>query len=99
MRLTNQQREHLRQAIQHCAIDVAAIHLFGSRLNDHLTGGDVDLLVEFDYPIETPALLAARIAACAMRILNGRKVDVLIIAPNLQMSAIHRTALKEGQLL
>ncbi|MBB1126584.1 nucleotidyltransferase domain-containing protein [Thiospirillum jenense] len=85
--------------MQHCTTDVAAIRLFGSRLNDQAVGGDVDLLVEFNNPVPTPALLAARIATCAMRVLNGRKVDVLIAAPNLQMSAIHHTALKEGQLL
>jgi predicted nucleotidyltransferase len=41
--------------------------LFGSRLDNALRGGDVDLLVQFDRPVERPALLSAQLSALISR--------------------------------
>jgi predicted nucleotidyltransferase len=74
----------------------ARVWLFGSRVDDESRGGDVDLLLELDAPVEEPAQLAARLAAKVSRAMNGRKVDVLIKAPNLRLLPIHTVALTEG---
>jgi hypothetical protein len=65
-------------------------------VDDESRGGDVDLLLELDAPVEEPAQLAARLAAKVSRAMNGRKVDVLIKAPNLRLLPIHTVALTEG---
>jgi predicted nucleotidyltransferase len=70
--------------------------LFGSRLDDASRGGDVDLLVELDEPIDEPAQLSSRVSAQVSRSMHGRKVDVLIKAPNLKLLPIHMFALAEG---
>jgi hypothetical protein len=44
-------------------------------------------------------LLAARLSARTSRLLAGRKVDVLILAPNLMRLHIHDMAIQEGVLL
>lgn len=99
MRLTPQHVEVIRQATQQLAGDDARIRLFGSRVNDDARGGDVDLMLELDHSVAEPAQLAASLAARISRGMNGRKVDVLIRAPNLLELPIHQIALEEGVLL
>ena len=63
---------------------------------DDARGGDVDLLLELDDAIDEPARLSAKLAARVSRAMHGRKVDVLIKAPNLKFLPIHAIALAEG---
>ena len=75
------------------------MRLFGSRLDDGARGGDLDLMLELPDPVANPALLAARLSAQVSRLMHGRKVDVLLSAPNLMRLPIHDMAFKEGKLL
>ena len=68
-------------------------------LDDEAKGGDVDLLIDVPISVERPAVLAATLAARAMRVFGGRQVDVVLRAPNLAEQVIHRVALREGMLL
>lgn len=77
----------------------ARVRLFGSRLDDTRKGGDVDLLVELDRPVENAIMTACRLEARLIRALDGRKVDVILAAPNLAERSIHRVAQAEGVLL
>lgn len=99
MRLSAQHITAIRAAIGSIASDVTAIRLFGSRLNDEMRGGDVDLMVDVDRPVEHPAELSARLAVRASRAIGGGKVDVVLRAPNLTQTSIHRIALEEGELI
>ncbi|MCX7085688.1 MAG: nucleotidyltransferase domain-containing protein [Methylococcales bacterium] len=99
MRLTDGQIETIRTVSKQIAGADAKIRLFGSRLNDELQGGDLDLMLEVSEPVENPALLSAQMAAKISRIMYGRKVDVILYAPNLMRLPIHDIALKEGVLL
>jgi uncharacterized protein len=47
LRITTEQSSFLKQAINRILPD-AAIFLFGSRVHDHLKGGDIDVLVIAD---------------------------------------------------
>ena len=89
----------LRAAIYDVAPDVSAIRLFGSRLDDNARGGDVDLMIDVENPVDNPAVLSARLAVRASRAMSNRKVDILLRAPNLMSSAIHQIALDEGMVL
>jgi hypothetical protein len=44
-------------------------------------------------------LISARIASRISRAMHGRKVDVLLKAPNLQSQPIHEIAARQGVLL
>lgn len=99
MRLTPQQIQAIRAAATELAGSDATIRLFGSRLDDAKRGGDVDLLLEMPLPVDQPALLAARLAAEISRLMHGRKVDIVVAAPNLQHLPIHDVARREGVLL
>lgn len=99
MRLTDKQRQIIQQIAQQLPGEACRVYLFGSRLDDNARGGDVDLLLEFTHGVENPALLAAQFSARVSRAMDGRKVDVLISAPNLMRLPIHDIAFAEGQLL
>jgi len=99
MRLTAEQIEGIRRIARRLAGEQVEVRVFGSRLDDRARGGDLDLLLELPDPIANPALLAAQVAAQVSRLMDGRKVDVVLAAPNLRRLPIHEVALREGQTL
>ena len=99
MRISPQQIDTIIQTARSIAGQDAQVWLFGSRLDDAARGGDLDLMLELSEPVNNPALLAAQLSARVSRAMHGRKVDVLINAPNLMRLPIHELAFSEGQLL
>lgn len=99
MRLSASQIAQIRQAVAEFAGSGAVVKLFGSRTDNEGRGGDVDLLVECAAPVAAPALVAARIGGRISRYMAGRKVDVLLSAPNLLHSTLHEAARRRGVLL
>ena len=99
MRLTSNQVAAIRQSATLLAGSAARVWLFGSRVHDDTRGGDVDLLLDLDVAVAEPAQLSARLAAQVAKSMYGRRVDVVIKAPNLQHLPIHAVALAEGILL
>jgi len=96
MRISEQHQKAIKTIVQELAGTDSITMLFGSRVDDKQHGGDVDLLIETSHPIENPAWLAARLSAKISRLMRGRKVDILLLAPNLQQQAIHMQAKKTG---
>lgn len=96
MRLAPDQQRIIRETAHELLGPSARVRLFGSRLDDSARGGDVDLLVEVPHPVDHPARAAAELAAAISRRLSGRKVDVIIAAPNLRRLSIHDVAAREG---
>ena len=99
MRLTKVQIQLIRQLALQIAGSKVSVRVFGSRLDDAAHGGDLDLMLELTEPVANPALMAAQMSAQVSRAMHGRKVDVLLSAPNLMRLPIHEVACKEGQLL
>jgi predicted nucleotidyltransferase len=79
--------------------DIVRITLFGSRVDDHAKGGDVDLMVEVGGIVDEPALFSSRVASRISRSMNGRRVDVILKAPNLKVQPIHEIATRTGVIL
>jgi uncharacterized protein len=99
MRLTTAQIEVIRETTRQVLGDGARVILFGSRVKDNLKGGDVDLMVETSESVSEPAVLSARLASRVSRAMDGRKVDVVIKAPNLMIQPIHKIAAESGVVL
>lgn len=99
MRLTDHQVKAITQLAHEIAGERVQVRVFGSRLDDDARGGDLDLMLELSEPAANPALLAARFSARVTRLIQGRKVDVLLAAPNLKRLSIHDIAFKEGKVL
>lgn len=99
MRLTECERRIIRETAHEVFGQNIRIILFGSRTDDSMKGGDIDLLIEARDNVEQPALLSARLASRVSRQVAGRKVDVVLKAPNLQHHPIHELAIRNGILL
>ncbi len=99
MRITPETIQSLKRLVAEEAGSSAQLRLFGSRLDDAATGGDVDLLLELTEPVQEPARLAALLAARVSRLMGGRKVDFVLSAPNLMRLPIHEVALQRGVIL
>jgi predicted nucleotidyltransferase len=96
MRLTPAQIDTIKSTAQAVLGEGAQVTLFGSRVHDEQKGGDVDLMVEVAQAIADPAVLAARLSSQVSRSMYGRRVDVVLKAPNLMEQPIHRIAQQEG---
>lgn len=96
MRLSPDQIVVIRQGVAQLAGASARVWVFGSRVRDDARGGDLDLLLDLDEEVAEPASLAARLSARISRSMLGRRVDVIIKAPNLQLLPIHTLALAQG---
>ncbi|MBK6618531.1 MAG: nucleotidyltransferase domain-containing protein [Nitrosomonas sp.] len=99
MRLSSRQIDIIQRVVSELAGQDATVCLFGSRVDDNARGGDIDLLVEIPHVVESPAWLNARISGRISYLLDGQKVDVLLLAPNLERFPIHDIAEKEGVML
>ena len=96
MRLSPVDIAGIKSAVASVAGDAARVRLFGSRLDDRLRGGDIDLLIEFETPVDQPVVLAARIGTAIERRIGERRIDVLIDAPNLEPQVVSTAARRGG---
>jgi predicted nucleotidyltransferase len=99
MRLTPAQIDAIKSTATAVLGEGAQVTLFGSRVNDTAKGGDVDLMIEVLQDLADPAVMSARIASKVSRAMHGRRVDVLLKAPNLLEQPIHRIAAHQGVAL
>lgn len=99
MRLSSPQIQAIVAATAELAGPDAQVRLFGSRLDDTLQGGDIDLLVECPHKVARPVWLAAQITARLQRALGDRKIDVLLVDPDTAMQPVHLVARAQGVLL
>lgn len=99
MRLTESEIVAIKNAVRDVFGQDAQVRLFGSRVDDAARGGDIDLMVTEDQPIENPAWAIARVEAKIIRQLGERKIDVVLDAPNMTKTLIHSIAQEQGMLL
>jgi predicted nucleotidyltransferase len=99
MRLSQPDIDAIKAVVTENCGERAVVRLFGSRLDDAAKGGDIDLMVELDEAVEHPARLSAWLSVKIMRATQGRKVDVILAAPNLEELSIHRIAREQGVIL
>jgi hypothetical protein len=92
LRLIARQLGHLQRMREYLAYSTRPHY---SRINSSPT----PLFLELPAPVDNPALMAAQLATRVSRALHGRKVDVVISAPNLMRLPIHDIAFQEGRLL
>ncbi len=95
MRLTRQQIDTLTQATRLHFGDRAKIWLFGSRVDDNKTGGDIDLYIETDK--ETGVIEAKLEMLIFLEEMFGeQKIDILVRRGKQECSAMHEIAKSSG---
>lgn len=99
MRLSAQSQAIIQQAVLQRFGDQAQVRLFGSRLDDAVKGGDIDLHIRVQGGVDNPLWEASLLAAHLQRKLEGRKVDVRLLDAKHQILPVDLVALSEGVLL
>ena len=97
MRISPAQSAQIRALAIDMIGDDAIVTLCGSRIDNNKRGGDLDLLIEYPYPIENPAWQAAQLSAKISRLMSGRRIDIILSAPNLMSLPIHKHAKLTGR--
>lgn len=96
MRLTQRQIGIIKELATEVFGEHAVVTLFGSRTDSKGRGGDIDIMVTTEQPVERPALMAARLSARISRELEGQQVDVVVDAPSLKRLPVHEVAERTG---
>ena len=99
MRLPKSQIKQIKEETKRLFGENALVRLFGSRLDDEIKGGDVDLLIEVTEHVKHPASLPAKLAARLMIANHGLKFDIVLLSPNLPKQPIHKVAMERGVIL
>ncbi len=97
MRLTEAERVAIREAVAEVYGPTAVVRLFGSRVHDHLRGGDIDLHVEADAE-EQPARYSRyiRLGALLEGPLEEAKIDIVESTRGRVLSPIEQVAYRDG---
>ena len=103
MRITDNQRRRVKEAVARRFGEDAALRLFGSRVDDARRGGD------YDFYLETVLDDAAEITRRKLELLaelhaspefEGEKIDLVIVSPlHSEERSIDRVAKREGIVL
>lgn len=96
MRLTEAEVDTIRKAADDRFGPDARVYLFGSRTDDAVRGGDIDLYIELDRPLPDRILTAARFHADLMFALGEQKIDVVVRDSTVPLQDIHRAARENG---
>ncbi|MDD2720621.1 MAG: nucleotidyltransferase domain-containing protein [Gallionella sp.] len=78
MRLTSDQTQITKSTVNRVLGAENRVWLFGSRVDDDLRGGDIDLLVETDATFPNRAKVLCTLYGALILALGDRKLDVLL---------------------
>jgi len=99
MRLTPEQIQAIKQTALAVLGEDARVYLFGSRVDDHRRGGDIDLLFEVARPVAHRAQTINALYVSLIRRLGDRKLDILLKDAHTPDAAVLRVAKETGVVL
>lgn len=99
MRLTPEQVQAIKEETAHVFGAGVSVWLFGSRVDDEARGGDIDLLVHSDHPIEDRQRRSLRLVARLQMRIGDQPIDVVVLDPAVTPGPIHHNALRTGEML
>jgi predicted nucleotidyltransferase len=98
MRLSERERAVIREAVDQAFGGRARVWLFGSRVDDRRRGGDIDLYIESDLPVDTSLAARMRLALLLEEGLGEQKIDIIVRDPGTEgdPAPIYRVARETG---
>ena len=99
MRLANEQVRMIKQIADRVLGAPSRVWLFGSRADDALRGGDIDLLVETDAVLANRAQAVCAIYGATIMALGEHKIDVLLKDGQTPDAPVFEIAKRTGVLL
>ena len=98
MRLTTEQIKVIKQTVAEVFGDDAEVRLFGSRLNDQIGGGDIDLLISLPHVCEDRLGKELRLTARLQLRLGDQPFDVLVVDPEVTLNPVNAHAIETRSL-
>lgn len=99
MRLTNAQVETIKNAAGRVLGGPTRVWLFGSRTDDTLRGGDIDLFVETDVVLPNRAEALCRLHGELTLAFGERKLDIVLKDARTAEAPLFGAARRKGVLL
>jgi len=96
MRLTDQQQQIIREEVARVFGPEAGVRLFGSRVDDSLRGGDIDLYIEASGDRRELFDREMALYAALQRRLGERRIDIVVSSPEQPAREIDREARARG---
>jgi len=99
MRLTTEQIKVIKQTVAEIFGDDADVRLFGSRLNDQIRGGDIDLLISLPHVCPDRLVKELRLTARLQLRLGDQPFDILVVDPDVALNPVHTHAIETARAL
>ena len=99
MRLAADQVQTIKDTVARLVGPASRIWLFGSRVDDGLRGGDIDLLVETEDIVPNRVETLCKIEGALVMALGDRKLDVLLKDARTPDAPVFAVARRQGVLL
>ena len=99
MRLQPEQAKTIKDTVERLVGPSSRVWLFGSRVNEALRGGDIDLLVETDEIVPNRVKTLCKIKGALVMVLGDRKLDVLLKDASTPDVPVFEVARRQGILL
>lgn len=98
MRLPPDYVDAIKEATREAFGATAVVRLFGSRVHDHLRGGDIDLHIESD-PLDDEWRVRDVFEQALFQRIEPQKVDVVVTERGTTPRAFERIAYRDGIVL
>ena len=99
MRLTETQKNIITAEMRRVFGPNAQIWLFGSRVDDNIKGGDIDLYIETEGTAAECLEREMKFYASLQRLLGEQRIDIVVHRHGAPMRAIDQEARRTGVLL
>jgi predicted nucleotidyltransferase len=99
MRLTQAQQQITKSTIDRVLGKENRVWLFGSRVDDALRGGDIDLMIETEVELPNRAQTLCRLYGALMYALGERKLDILLKDARTRDAPVFKIAKRTGVIL
>lgn len=99
MRLTPSQEQITKSTVDRVLGTANRVWLFGSRVDDDLRGGDIDLLIETEAVFPNRAKILCRLHGALIYALGDRKLDILLKDARTRDAPVFTIAKRTGVML
>jgi predicted nucleotidyltransferase len=99
MRLTQIQLQITKNTVERVLGTASKVWLFGSRTDETLRGGDIDLLIETEVVLPNRAKVLCKLHGALTFALGERKLDILLKDASTQDVPIFNIAKRTGVIL
>lgn len=99
MRLSAAQQQLIKNTVDRVLQTASQVWLFGSRVDDNLRGGDIDLFIETEAVLPNRVQALCSLYGALIYALGDRKLDILLKDAHTQNAPVFDIAKRTGVIL